>query len=299
MRTTNSLQNTATVQKVIYANQQPAFTTDLDDELAFYKDGILTSSPGLTYDGQTLETSGGLVVGYDGNNVQTGKQAKFGGWVNVRPNAQGSSYPEIGYNDGGFSMGWNLAGGAGEAVIMNNYDAAGQGVHFRMRKGATASNLLAAISETSPGIPMTGSLYTQNVRISGAETFLPGTTRSRDNYRVVYNGSLGPLGGPGNPSPAGNVLVLEKDGYGGRITAFAASLGDSNVWAQMTGVSYYAGVGGRSWGGVAATASANNLISLSTGGGTTGNSWGIYLRNSTATAIYWTVIWEEDSAWLS
>lgn len=53
---TNNLQSAANIAKVVYANQQPAFTTDVDDEIAYYKDGTLTSSTGLTYDGVTLGT---------------------------------------------------------------------------------------------------------------------------------------------------------------------------------------------------------------------------------------------------
>lgn len=53
---TNNLQSAANIAKVVYANQQPAFTTDVDDEIAYFKDGTLTSSAGLTYDGVTLGT---------------------------------------------------------------------------------------------------------------------------------------------------------------------------------------------------------------------------------------------------
>lgn len=53
---TNNLQSGANLAKVVYANQQPAFTTDVDDEVAYFKDGTLTSSSGLTYDGVTLGT---------------------------------------------------------------------------------------------------------------------------------------------------------------------------------------------------------------------------------------------------
>jgi len=127
----------------------------------------------LTYDGETLQTSGAFVVGYtpgSTGSVPTGEQAKFGGWVNVQSNLEGS-YPDAAYNSpngvAGFSMGWNLSGGGGEAVIMNNYDLVGQGVHFRLRTGETGSNLLAAIGQSSPGQPMTGALYSKDVRITG------------------------------------------------------------------------------------------------------------------------------------
>lgn len=53
---TNNLQSAANIAKVVYANQQPSFTTDVDDEIAYFKDGVLTSSTGLTYDGETLGT---------------------------------------------------------------------------------------------------------------------------------------------------------------------------------------------------------------------------------------------------
>ena len=58
---TNNLQSGSNLAKVVYANQQPSFTTDLDNEVAYYKDGVLTSSEGLTYDGQNLRSNAGGV----------------------------------------------------------------------------------------------------------------------------------------------------------------------------------------------------------------------------------------------
>ena len=60
---TNNLQSGTNLAKVVYANQQPTFDVTLDDEIAFYKDGVLTSSPELTYKDDKLQTSGGLEVG--------------------------------------------------------------------------------------------------------------------------------------------------------------------------------------------------------------------------------------------
>lgn len=298
-RISTGLTNNQSLQRVVYANQNAENATDAkDDEILYYSNGAPTSSSELVFDGSSLKVEGGFVAGMrtlsTGALQPTGDQSNFGGWMNLQSNI-GGKYPNVPVNSGaaGFSMGWNLTGSGGEAVIMNNFNGGGQGVHFRLRTGETASNLLAAVGVTSPGQETTGSLWSKNVWITGEDIYLPGIYRIREAYRKVYNGELGPLNSPNNPSPAANRLILQSLS-GGAVTAFASSIGDSNEWAYYGGLLAYKAAGNTKAWGTTTAPSSGTTVRFSTG--IFEDQWAIYLINNTAAGFYWTVIWEQDFA---